>query len=319
MGTDLSKSESVKAWLRRHSLLIGLIAALVILWVTEQPFFLCHPDWQLFLKEVAFAGLIACIFGFTIERIQRREFVKLVEEERKTLKQDVFLYAYGHNIPDETKEEIRRSILEEPFFRRDFTATWRFSALPGQPDYLHVAQEYKYVLVNKTPNNLFRDFRFTQTGAEYKGAVTYSKFVLVKVQRHDKTIEQWEAKDMTLKEDADKPHMMQLSTRFPVAGNEEVRVYYQIEQVRRIVGDDLVTPSQPVVGTITVSLEAPLELDLEFTVACKSRQLTTALESQPPLRYCYNFTGGMLPYQGIGISWSPRVQKAAAPTVNPQV
>src|ERR1039458_726432 len=139
MGMDLSKSESVKAWLTRYSLLIGLIAALAILWVTEQPFFLCHTNWQLFLKEVAFAGLIACIFGFTIERIQRREFVKLVEEERKTLKQDVFLYAYGYNIPDETKEEIRRSILEEPFFRRGFTVTWRFSVLSGQPDYSQVA------------------------------------------------------------------------------------------------------------------------------------------------------------------------------------
>src|SRR2546425_7544827 len=91
-----------------HAYIVLVALGVGLLAIAERQFFYeWHPHMQMFLKELGFAALIAALFGLTIERYQREEFVKLVNREREDLKRDIFLYAYGHMLPDPIREEIR--------------------------------------------------------------------------------------------------------------------------------------------------------------------------------------------------------------------
>src|SRR6266851_962222 len=149
------------AWFRglRKIWFVGTVVALALLWSLENPFFLCHPHLELLIREVAFALLIACVFGLTIEQIQRTEFIRLVTEEREKLKQDVFLYAYGFNLKDQIREEIRNSVLKSNFYRRDLTLDWEFSA-PDTEGLMRVKKRYSYTLVNNSNDPAVWPFRF---------------------------------------------------------------------------------------------------------------------------------------------------------------
>src|SRR5437763_144955 len=101
--------------MRNRWWMIAFIGGVIILGITEHTFFSqYHLHWQMFLKELGFAAVIASFFGATIERYQRKEFVQLVKSEREVLKQDVFLYAYGHDIHEDIREEIKEKVLKQP-------------------------------------------------------------------------------------------------------------------------------------------------------------------------------------------------------------
>lgn len=286
-------------------LVIALGISLVLLGVTHLPFFETHPHWQLFLKEVAFALLIACIFGITIERVQRREFVKLVTEEREVLKRDVFLYAYGHNIPEEIREEIRSRILYEPFYRRDLTIEWEFSEIPNEPEALSLKKEYSYLLVNNSAEDRDCPFEFTQIGVADQSTLGETEFNVLRIQHKDKVTE-WRSKDMKEERPAAQPHMRKFSTMFRVQAQQTVHIYFAIRANRKQADEDNYSSRHPVAGKTTVRLRILPPLRLDVTVACKTQPLRIATDSEPPNKYSYYIEEGLLPYQGIIISWASK-------------
>ena len=106
---------------------LAIVLALALLRLIDSPLFVCHPHWELFLRELAFALLIASLFALTIEHTQRKQFVDLVNEERKALQKDVFLYAYGSNLHEDIRQEMRSSLLEQAFYRHGVSIDWEFS------------------------------------------------------------------------------------------------------------------------------------------------------------------------------------------------
>src|ERR1700722_5252851 len=88
-GQTRNQDEAIIDFLQRYSYLIMGAIAVVLLAVSELRFFYDHhPHWQIFVKEIAFALIIAVLYGMTIEKYQRQEFVRLVNKEREDLKRD---------------------------------------------------------------------------------------------------------------------------------------------------------------------------------------------------------------------------------------
>jgi hypothetical protein len=292
-------------WVRGNFLGVGLIVGLSLLAVTELRFFDVHPHLQLFLKELAFALLIAGVFGLTIERVQRTEFVKLVTEERDALKKDVFLYAYGHNIPEEIREEIRNTILRERFYRRDLSIEWEFSELPNGGEFLSLKKEYSYFVVNNSAEDGDWPFRFIQISASDKAVVTETEFNILRIE-HDGEISQWQSSELEEERPPDHPHMRRLSTMFRVRAQQTVHVYYMLTEKRKWADEDKYSARQPVVGKTTVRVRVLSPLSLDVSVACKSQPLRAAPDSSPPNKYSWHMEEGLLPHQGITIGWSPK-------------
>src|ERR1700678_2699959 len=116
--------EKAKAHWPWFMMLVGVL----VLAILERPFFHDgYPHLQIFFEELAFALILAGLFGLTIERYQREEFVKLVNTERADLKRDVFLYAYGHPLHEQIRSEIRHRVLECPFHREKVRLDWKAS------------------------------------------------------------------------------------------------------------------------------------------------------------------------------------------------
>jgi len=296
--------KAIRLWIKNNPYVVMSMVAIGILATAEQRFFYdVHPHWQIFLKEIAFAGLIASVFGLTIERYQREEFVKLVNKEREDLKRDIFLYAYGHTVPEQIREEIKERILKTPFHREDLRIEWEFDAVTDKPGYVKLQKRISYVQKNNTPQVQEVPFKFTQITASEKDAMVSTVFDVLKMQDKDglKTVK---ASDMK-NEPTGEPLVRTLVHAYKIGPFDSAEVFYALTEQRRLHADDMYSPSLPVVGTTTVTVRVNEPLDLELSAACKGRVLATRPEHNPPRRYCWELREGLLPFQGIALSWAP--------------
>ena len=159
-----------------------LIGGIILLGITEHKFLaVCHPHWQMFLKELGFAAIIASVFGATIERYQREEFVRLVNREREDLKRDVFLYAYGHDVAEEIREEIKERVLKQPLHRTGLHLEWEFSE-SAKPDFVNVEKRYTFIIHNNSALEQTYPFRFRQITAAEKEILAETKLLSLKIQ-----------------------------------------------------------------------------------------------------------------------------------------
>jgi hypothetical protein len=296
-----------KSWFKGTSKLwyVGVIISLVLLWAIEQPSFVAHRDAQLFCEELAFALLIASIFGLTLEKHQRTQFIELVTKEREVLKRDVFLYAYGYKVPEEIRDEIRNSVLDNFFVRRDMNIEWEY----GRPDFnnlMQVKKRYSYALVNNSNDSKQWEFRFTHISADDYESVAHATFCILKVQRKEGKPTTYSLDKMQTTVDPNRPHMRAISTSIKMEPHEEVGIYYEVIHTRRTFGDDKYNCKDAVVGRTRVKIRFPSDLKFEVTVSCKTKSMREAAESDPPSLYSFEFDEGIFPHQGISVCWSTR-------------
>lgn len=294
-------------WFRRlrKIWLVGAITAFALLWSIENPFFLCHPHWELLIREVAFALLISCVFGLTIEQIQRTEFIRLVTEERDKLKRDVFLYAYGFNLQDQIREEIRNSVLRSNFYRRDLTLDWEFSA-PDAEGLMRVKKRYSYTLVNNSNDPALWPFRFSRIAAET--TARQSTFNVLRIRHPDGRIEEIKPEPGDIYD----PHKRVFSATVDIAGGEELGIHYEMTHVRRLYGDDNYSSREMIVGVTRVKLRFPENSTFEVSVSSKQKTLQKAPDGDPPTLYSFEFLEGLFPHQSIAISWSRKQEGGQA-------
>jgi hypothetical protein len=308
----------MRTWFKnaRKIWFIGAALALVLLWSIENPYFYCHPALQLFLREFSFALLIACIFGMTIEEIQRSEFIRLVTEERQILKRDVFLYAYGSNLPDDIRQEIRGTILEQSFYRQSLVVDWEFTPIADNAELMTVMKRYSYSVVNNSNDPRDWMFTFVQIGADDLKAITDSKLVRLRVTRGQDgspNTKEYAEHNMKTESSPDQPHTKRLSLPIRMDSQETIGIYYEVRHVRRTYGDDRYHSKEPVIGISKIRLRFPKNFEVQ--VACKTRPLRPAADNDPPTRYSLEWPEGMLPFTGMTISWSKKEMRTE---VDPQ-
>jgi hypothetical protein len=284
-----------------YLMLIGVL----LLAVLERPFFHdSHPHVQIFFEELAFALILASLFGLTIEKYQREEFVRLVNSERADLKRDVFLYAYGHPLHEKIREEIRTDVLECPFHREKLRLDWRASRDPDGGEFIVIEKRYAYNLVNDTRNN--QDYEYVLSQVTVDRSLMQSHKVTI--QRANKAAISLESRP----EAQTGEHLQTLKRELVVEPGETIKVCVTIVSKARTYGDDTYSSKHPIVGETTITFQAEGGLELKASATCKGRELDTRTEHSPPKLYSWEIDEGLLPFQGFTISWSP-LENASTP------
>ncbi len=286
------------------SWLITLLAGLIVLGITEHSFFSWHPHFQIFLKEVGFAAIIASVLGATIDRYQREEFVRLVNREREDLKRDVFLYAYGIDVPEQIRNEMKDKVLKQPLHRSNLRLSWEFS-VADKPDFLRLEKQFTFTVYNKSAQTEIYHFAFQQITAAEEDILEETKFVRLRMEDRDGKIHEFMQGDLTEVRDATNPHSRSLSKDFKIRPDESLVIHYEIDETRRIYTDEFYSPSQPTTGITLIDLRVNRPLELDISGACKAKRLEEGPAHDPPKRYAWKISEGIFPYQGIAISWSP--------------
>jgi len=285
---------------KAYYFLFGL--AVVLLGSSELRFFEHHPHWQIFVKEVSFALLIAMLFSFTVERYQREEFVKLVNKERDDLKKDIFVYAYGHDIGDQVREAMKADILKCPFQKENLRIDWEFSEIAGNSEYILLKKRQIYTLRNTTPTRQDYTFRFLQFTASEQDVLVSKVFESLKTQTPTKG---HQFKETDLSFTGKEPHERSLEQDFTLGPNEPMEIFFCHTETRRKFGDDSWESIHPIVGVTEIKMLVNEPLRLEISAACKGKPLETTAQHDPPRRFDFRMKEGLLPYQGFAFSWSP--------------
>jgi hypothetical protein len=304
----LKSARGIANWLKDNIYFVLIIFGVGLLYLTSRP--MLH-DWYpragIFVTELAFASIIVSVFGLTIDKYQREEFVKLVNEERGELKRDIFLYAYGHTVPDPIRDEIKDQILNCPFQRSDRRIELEFSSLDGTGDRVLIEKRNSFVVKNVSAQEQIFKFEYSQITASEREMKAAHEFLCLKIRR-GATEEVVAPSALTDQHPDADTHVRKVTKEFPIAAGQSAEIYYEMKESRRAYQDDVFSSKHPVVGTtsLTVRVNAPLLLDM--SAACKGKVPRTRAEHNPPRIYAWQLDGGLLPYQGISMSWSPRPQ-----------
>lgn len=288
---------SMRYWL---TMSIGVI----FLFILERPFFYDrHPHMQIFFEELAFALILASLFGLTVEKYQREEFVALVKNERVDLKRDVFLYAYGHTVPDQIRQEIRNTILDCPFHREKLRIDWKVCDSKTGDGSVLIEKRYAYSLANDTKEQQEYHYALTQVTADrgLRGVHSHS----VKIRRADKSEKILQSKPTEVDDD----HLQTLETVISMNPGEVIEVCITMVATRRNYGDDTYSSKHPVVGQTTINFRAEGGLAFKASASCKGNKCAIRTDDDRPNFYAWEINEGLLPYQGIVIGWSPMVEQ----------
>jgi hypothetical protein len=287
-----------------------MLTGAIVLLVLERPFFHdYHQHAQIFFEELAFALILAGLFGITIEKYQREEFVALVQRERIELKRDVFLYAYGHAVPAKIQDEIRERILECPFHREDLKIDWKIARSGNNGEGLEIQKQITYKLVNETSEAQRYRYALVQvTGdREVPGAQSSS----VKIRRQDMSELVINSKPVPTGAE----HLQTLEDHVDVDGRGSVEICVTIEGNRRNFGDDTYSSKHPIVGRTLITVRVEGDLELKASASCKGKSCATRTEHNPTSNvWAWELNEGLLPFQGIVISWSAKLPIEQVPT-----
>ncbi len=164
------------------------LLGVAVLLVAQLPFLELHLESRIFVEELAFALILAGLFSLTVEKYHREEFRKIVITERNQLKQDVFLYAYGQSLNQQTRQEIR-DLLEYPYYRKDLRLNWQLSPVPSMTDKVRVVRRFTYIQKNATMQPKPYQYRlYHNTAASAIEQKTADEVQSVRIRRKGKEI-----------------------------------------------------------------------------------------------------------------------------------
>jgi len=268
------------------------VAGFTTLLAVQLPFFeVQHPRIRVFVEELSFALILAGLFSLTVEKYHREEFRKFVIAERDKLKRNVFLYAYGHNVSEQTRQEIR-DLLECPFHRDQLRLSWQFGSVAGDANKVRLTKRVTYIQRNGTmqpkPYRYQLHYNFAEPGNE-KPTQT------VRIRRAGE-------------EDVNLPGTkgeMETGYMEPLKPGEGIEVTIALTEERLLMGEDSYSCRHPIIGTTLVTATTEGGVNLKIEAYCKSKALLERTDHAPLNQFNgWQLDDGMLPFQGIVISWS---------------
>lgn len=293
-----------------YSWVLVLLGVSVLLSV-QFPFFQeVHKRSGAFIEELAFALLLAGLFSLTVEKYHREEFRRFVIIERGKLKRDVFLYAYGHAVAEETRQEIKDLILDCPFHRDELRLEWHFAPVKDTPDKIRITKIFSYTQRNGTKLPQSYSYKLHQnTTSSVLRQVSEYQTQTVKIRRKSKDDIHLEKKHDEMRGAPPPDQIRELQTEEigQLQPGEEMYVSVTITETRPLMSDDSYSSRHPVVGRTLVSVYVEAGLDITAAAYCQSKALDIRTEHNPPSIHAWHIRKGILPYQGINVSWSPPV------------
>ena len=86
-----------------------------------------YATFAIFLKELAFAGMIALILIGTIERFNRRRHERAANALVERINKNLFHAIYERYIPHAVFNEVEKGLLRSNVFRQEHGSTTRWS------------------------------------------------------------------------------------------------------------------------------------------------------------------------------------------------
>jgi len=267
-----------------------------------------------FADELGIAGIVALILALTIESLSHREFRKLAQEERDSIKRDVFHYVYGHWIPEEVRTEIDAQILKSLFIKRNLTLTHEINPYHPNPKYVILTTHITYELYNLTgKTQTYHLLTFSEAAPE-PGLQEEARYLSIRV------------------DDCEHPFALEGDQLVASQNNNKIGGHLCVEKDIGILHDrparfalsmktlksledgyDIFLCSDPTCGfDLKVNVQS---LDLEVSAhAFHPETMAVALEHNPTIkRHHWSIKRPLLIHQGAYVYWRPKRTTLPAP------
>jgi hypothetical protein len=107
-----------------------------------------------FLKELGFAGIIAVVVIFTVERSSKARQAEFVEELISKSNKSLFYAIFNRRLPDAIFKQVEKTILSSNVCRREYELDYELTELQENPNLLKAKFRSRYVLINTTGSEL---------------------------------------------------------------------------------------------------------------------------------------------------------------------
>lgn len=277
-------------------LVVFLISALLLFFshVIE------HKAWSLFIQELGFAGIIALILIFTIEKFSRARHQRAADNLVREINENLFHAIYERYIPAEAFAEVEKTLLKAKVFRRNHEVTYTLTNLPDKSSgvecerHVECLAQSSYILENITSGEVEHEVTLNLEMPIDKGWIEYLKIrqvVINKAQLDQATVEKHTS-------DTSAQRRFSYPVKIPPGGRITVRT--EATLVKRKLDQEIWTSRVPSDG-LKLMVTIPSQ-DLEvFAHANHPEDLEITLNNDGTKKWELNF--GMLPFQSIAFWW----------------
>jgi hypothetical protein len=109
-------------------------------------FYIDHHDFSSLAKELGFAGIIAVLVIFSVERFAKEKQTEFVEELIHRINTSMFLAMYNKKLPKLIFDEIEKIILAARTYRKDNEISYELASIDELPFNLLVTYKTEYTL-----------------------------------------------------------------------------------------------------------------------------------------------------------------------------
>ena len=258
----------------------------------------------IFLKELAFAGVIALILIVTIERFNRRRHELAADALVKRISDNLFHAIYERYVPPAVFKEVEKALLRANVFRQEHKVYYTLDILDdpvlvGPPcgKYIRCKAQASYPLTNITGIPIVHPVKLNIERPPEREFIEHCK--IVKVEINGRSLSPEEIRTNTTGTD------IQICFRYDVSikPGEKIQVYTDAELVKRDLDQEIWTsmlPSDGIELTVTVpakNLEIKAHaLHMEEVKVIQKNDSTTV----------WSLKHGMFPFQSVVFWWCPR-------------
>lgn len=262
-------------------------------------------------KGLGIAFFVAGVLSVTVDAYFKRRAAQEEAVLRERISADVFHAVLRQNFPEPIFEQIRAHLLTNPFLRANYKIIASMEPHEGT-NYLKaiVTQEYELIRLAERECTYHIDAYLDRE--TLPGVSSSAQFLTLKVQSDDGHIlDLYDATNISQLLDDSDPKLIRLRKSIDMSEHSCLRVqqraelYYKREDYHIWMMTHMTT-------NVSVQYYAPSDLEFEFSANHPSGHLFT--EFNDSMTHKYEFTGGLLPYQGVTVWWHPRVEQPEADT-----
>ena len=257
--------------------------------------------WGNLLNNIGTGLLAAGILTIILERARSQEYKQEIREIREANFESLLKGVMN----EEIFEQLKLHIIGEPFLRRDMRVTLRLSWLDDDRKYLYKSLTGTYEVINNS-HTLERYMLYAESEKEFFSQLVGKSLIqLVKIESLDDEEEVREYFGDALKpfiEESDEYERVAIPVELPPGSGVRITVK-TIGVLNKEDVYSLVVNKATVNLSITVA--HPEDVFIRATPLHPSEHLFRNMVNEPDLK-AWGLAAGLLPYQGIQLSWRPQ-------------
>ena len=282
--------------------LFGIIfIALSALWVPAQ-----SGPLRTFLeviRDVGIALVIVGILSLPIEYYFRRRTERDAAILREEISKDVFHAALGYVFPEKIYDQVKAHVLEQPFLRKDYKIT--VSVEPCEhANCMKTTLTLEFELHRLSDQLPLFKLQAILEREDLPGIADTARFLGLKVESETRdNIESYTQAQLEQFLDDSEPPLISLRKDVDMGRHECLRILIRGEQYQPMRNFSMWLMTC-MTENLTVFYSVPDNLEVQGFPNHPSKRLFNRVDEGRSHKY--ELIGGLLPFQGITVSWKPR-------------